>query len=960
MNRIRNILKKRENKITLIFFVITMVVACSPLLSRYCINGHDLEYHLLRIESLKEGILIGRPFMKVNTLFYGGVGYASTLFYSDLFMHIPALLRVLGFSIGKSFHIYTAMIFVLCYISTFYCVWKMSLSKFAGTVAAILLTLCPYHMDDMLVRTACGENAAFIFLPLAIYGVFNVLYEGMDRPWVFGLGFAGLIITHPATFVLTFGFSVIVLLIHAKLFIKTPRLFVKMCVVAALAVLVTSYQWLPMLEQFANADFYVSNNWTDMLDASVGFADVASQTFPCVGFVLLAFVLPRFFLSRKDYPILTYVDLMIAAAVLFAIGATNLMPWEKMGAYFGFLQFPWRLFIMSSVLLAMSGAIVWKLFFDSIVENKRGIAKEIMLIVLFAVTSYLAIAHQNEFSMGYYDYSDDYYSYKPYTTGVIAGEWLPSSVTEPGELIDLCDKMTYDDGSECTFERDKSSITADIRSAHEYVDVPFLYYKGYGAVLTDANGEDHKLEVTGEGYNGLCRVYLNNLEGTLAVKYKGTIIQYLSTIITILFLILIFDLWYLKNKYKKKLRLRAMAAGANPGKLAIVVMAVVSAYALSSCSFADAAKQISSADVQDIDYNDPDAMIDYLNYKNGTGDGDVTDVDPVRINYSKKGYDTKGSGYAIRIDESTGEQVITFISVEEAQEAGTAVKVKDDLYEGLLDDEIASVKERYRTGSLNDRIMYATDALLCMEVFPEVSHKKGVDTLAKELCEDILSVPENKTKELLDCYDASAVLAKAAYVLPDWDKAKTAGERAEELFRNAEGIPDQEGEPVAARLWAAAELYRLTESRTYRSVVDAISMDVITEGSSYEEPGYFGMFAYLMSPYPTNRNVCSDMMEIVFGEANEMIKKSIEDEFADSRYDDKTLEKEEKTAQRMRGEAFLVTMTGYVSVSVEYIDFVENRLNFIYGANLSGVDFTEDDNVLCDAPMLFVITGLCR
>ena len=82
-----------------------MLVAIAPLISRYCINGHDIEYHLLRIESLKECILIGRPFLKVNTLFYGGAGYASTLFYSDLFMHIPALLRVIGVGIGKSFHI---------------------------------------------------------------------------------------------------------------------------------------------------------------------------------------------------------------------------------------------------------------------------------------------------------------------------------------------------------------------------------------------------------------------------------------------------------------------------------------------------------------------------------------------------------------------------------------------------------------------------------------------------------------------------------------------------------------------------------------------------------------------------------------------------------------------------------------------------------------------------------------
>lgn len=60
----KHYLQKRENRITLAFFLITMIVAMAPLVSRYCINGHDIEYHLLRIESLKEGIRIGRPFFE--------------------------------------------------------------------------------------------------------------------------------------------------------------------------------------------------------------------------------------------------------------------------------------------------------------------------------------------------------------------------------------------------------------------------------------------------------------------------------------------------------------------------------------------------------------------------------------------------------------------------------------------------------------------------------------------------------------------------------------------------------------------------------------------------------------------------------------------------------------------------------------------------------------------------------
>lgn len=952
--------QNRENLIAAVLFAVTMITATAPLISRYCINGHDIEYHLLRIESLKEGILAGHPFMKVNMLFFGGAGYASSLFYSDLFMHIPALLRVMHVSIGKSFHIYTAIIFILCYLSTYYCVWKMSLSKFAATVAAILLTLCPYHMDDMLVRTACGENAAFIFLPFVVYGIFNVLYEDMNKPWAFGLGYAGLIVTHPATCILAVCIGLAVFLIYIRTFAQNPRIFIRLCVVSLLALLVTSYQWMPMIEQFADAKFYVSNNWTDLLDASVGFSAIASSAFPCVGFVLFALMLPRIFLSRKDHPILAFTDLITVFACIFAIGATNIMPWERVAKYFGFLQFPWRMFIMTSVFLAMADAIVLKLFIDRISESnaKRGVAREFMLVVIMALTAELAITHQNENSMGYYDYSDDYYNYKPYTVNVIAGEWLPVTVTDPGQLLLQSEQLIYDDGTQGDFTREKGKLTTVVNGEHDYVDVPFVYYKGYSAVLTGADGSRTKLEVSGDGANGLCRVKLDKKQGTLVVHYSGTILQYAAVIISHLFLLLIIDLCYLKIKYKKKLSARAAAAGANLGKIAGVIMIFALSSTLCACSV-----NLSNGGKNTAGFTDPDEVLDLLRDRNGYDDeADWIDGDGlVVINYSRRGYDSEGSSYAVVIDESSGEQVISVISVEEASERlGESIPVARGLYADLMDEEIENVKKTYRTDSLQDRIMHETDALLCLEMFTDVPKRAQIESLAKELGEDILSIPDSKITGVADKYNIAAVLAKMAYAFPDWDRAKLATDLSEMYFRDAESADDAEGEPVAARMWAAAELYRVTGSKTYRSVVDAIAMDIIPRGFTYDEPGSYGVFAYLMSPNPTNMSVCTNMMDVVFLEANNLIKKGIDSEFTDMRVDTETYANEEKKARRMLDEAFLVTLTNYVSISVEYEGFVQDRLNYIFGANLSGVDFTESDNALADLPKLFVLAGLCR
>ena len=934
-----------------------MAVACSPLISRYCINGHDLDYHLLRIESLKEGILIGRPFMKVNTLFFGGAGYASSMFYSDLFMHIPALLRVFHVSIGKSFHIYTAIIFALCYISAFYCVWKMSRSKFAGCVAAMLLTLCPYHMDDMVVRTACGENGAFIFLPLAIYGIYNILYEEMDKPWVFGLGFAGLIVTHPATFVLMFFTGIVLLLVNIRKLISRPVLAVRICIVSIMALLVTAYQWVPMLEQFSSARFYVSDNWTDLLDSAVGFAQIAGSRFPTVGFLLFGLLVPRMFLSRKDHPILEYVDLMIAAAFVFAAGSTNIMPWEKVADLFGFLQFPWRLFIMTSVLLAMADAIILKLYIDKLGDDRKAFASQIVMIVVFAVAARSAILHYNSESMGYYDYSNDYYNFKPFTVNVVAGEWLPVTVTESDRIIDQSEEMVFDDGTRGDFARSRGNVVASIDGGHQYVDVPFIYYKGYAATITGSDGNTTKLGVSGEGDNGLCRVYLEGASGELTVGYRGTLLQNLSAAVSAVCGLFILYLLYVRNRYKKKLRLRAAAAGASLGSIACVLVMTAAALSLSACSLSDVENAAQSAG-----YNDPDAVIDYLRDKNepAAPEDEIDSDSLVNVNYSHKGYDRDGRSYAVLVDESSGEQVIRVISVGEAALITGDIPVTEDLYETLLKDEVEKILTGYRTDSFRERIICETDALLCAEVFPDRAERYNVTDLAKELGANILNIPDANVSDILDKYDYAAVLAKASYVLDDWEYKEDAGKRAEMFFRDAETVTNDESEPVAARLWAAAELYRLTGQKTYRSVVDAIAMDVMPEGFTYEEPGYYGLFAYLMAPYPTNYSICGNMMNRIFLESNELIKQAIEEEFNDTRLDDMTVQNDEKTAMRMLEEAFLVTMTDYVSVSVEYKGFVQNRLNYIYGANLSGTDFTEEDMALCESPKMFVLTGLVK
>ncbi len=572
--------KNRKNQISAAVFVITMIIACAPLISRYCINGHDLEYHLLRIESLKEGILMGKPFLKVNVLFFGGAGYASSMFYPDFLLYIPALLRAAGVSINVSYHIFVGICIILCYLSAYLCTKAMTGSAYGAMMAAVTLTLCQYHLDDIYVRGAVGEYAAFIFIPVIIYAIYNAIYEQMDKPWLFVLGYAGVILCHTSTFAMCTVFGLAAVIICFKKTLANKKVLIRLIVSTVITLLITCFYWLPMLEQFMISVFYVSTPWIQPSQEAVRFVNLFGAAFPGLGSICVLILIPRIFIKkdpvkatdkaavetgetkdREKINIIGYSDLLILAGFLFTLLACDLMPWDRLGRFLGFIQFPWRFLIMGSCLFAMAAGLIYGRMagrddknagiwtYDKGTDPSKINAGAVLLVAVIILNGVSAFNAFRSGLQGYYDYADDYYSYKPYTANVIAGEWLPEAVKDKDSLVDDSEKMTDDNGKAIDFTRIKNTIEADIDGGKEYVDVPFIYYAGYKAFIADNSKKSTALRVTGEGNNGMCRVYLNGLNGRLTVSYKGTALMHISvalSILTVAAVILIF-IWKRKK-----------------------------------------------------------------------------------------------------------------------------------------------------------------------------------------------------------------------------------------------------------------------------------------------------------------------------------------------------------------------------------------------------------------------------
>ena len=546
--RLKEYYKDRKNQIITLVFLITMLIACAPLISRYCINGHDLEYHLLRIESLKEGIKIGKPFLRVNTLFFGNAGYASSMFYPDLLLYFPAVLRLLGLSINSSYHIYVAVCIILCYLSSYLCVKKMTGSSYGAMIAAVTLTLSQYHLDDIYIRSAAGEYTAFIFIPVIVYGIYNIIFEKMDKPQLFVLGYAGLLLSHTSTFVMCTMFGLAVIILNIKKIFSDKKILTRLLFSVLVTLLLTCFYWLPMLEQFMDSTFYVSTPWMQPKDEAVNFLNIFGPQFPAMGYACILILIPRIFIKKENSKnLISYSDILILTGALFIILSCDILPWAVIGKYISFIQFPWRFFIMGSVLFSMAAGLVFSVIIgkdedEGIIWELRGNGSSFMkspgVFILTLVLIINGISGINTLirgSQGYYDYSDDYYSYKPYTANVIAGEWLPDRVKDKESLVEESEVMISDKGNEIDHVRVGNTIEADIRSDFEYADVPFIYYLGYKADLLRDDGSRKELRVTGEGHNGMCRVYLKDMgTGRLKVYYGGTYLSALSSCISLL------------------------------------------------------------------------------------------------------------------------------------------------------------------------------------------------------------------------------------------------------------------------------------------------------------------------------------------------------------------------------------------------------------------------------------------
>lgn len=515
-------------------------VASIPYLYDGLISGADLTYHLQRIEGVKDGLLTGQFPVRLEPRWVFDHGYANGIFYCNLLLYFPALLRMVGFTVTESYALYCIALNIATAAIAWYCFGKMFRDDVIGLVCSGIYTLSIFRMYKLLITGAVGEGSAFTFLPLVLYGIYLVFEGSVEdkefrKSWlILGIGYAGLIQTHVLTCEITAFMTILLCVLYLRKVFELPRL--RQLVQGALLALGLSLWYLvPFLDYYMTQDMRIQHAsartiqnrgtilpqlihhfWISERAAVPGDNGMQYSHPLSVGLILVLGVLIFWLLlflgelsEEKDRE----KSFAVKAAGLGCLAlwlSTNYFPWDRIqntshiaATLVSSLQFPNRFLGWGTVLLAVPAGYVLKYF-----KNNRRMLYQMSLITVLAAlsTSYLYLMDSEDQEPSFYLYNEESMGF-----GYISGAEYLIYGTDSDQLSFA--RPRYGENIQIT-EYTKRGLNTSFfcrndGEVQERITLPVLLYKGYEAIgesgekMEIVDSDNHLLQVSVPGgYTG--------------------------------------------------------------------------------------------------------------------------------------------------------------------------------------------------------------------------------------------------------------------------------------------------------------------------------------------------------------------------------------------------------------------------------------------------------------------------
>lgn len=109
-----------------IILIMAALLTILPLYQPGLPSSADLKFHLQRIEGVYKRLLSGQFPVRIQPEWLDGNGYAVSIFYGDILMYFPAVLRMIGFTVQEAYKVYAGFINVETVFVSFYAFRRMT------------------------------------------------------------------------------------------------------------------------------------------------------------------------------------------------------------------------------------------------------------------------------------------------------------------------------------------------------------------------------------------------------------------------------------------------------------------------------------------------------------------------------------------------------------------------------------------------------------------------------------------------------------------------------------------------------------------------------------------------------------------------------------------------------------------------------------------------------------------
>lgn len=562
---------KFKNKKIVAGLIITILFSSLPLFTDFLFWGHDLNFHMARILSLAQGIQSGNWITPVQTEMLNGYGYTTPLFYSQLFLYVPAILYVLSVPLYMCYKVYAFLINVATCLVCYGSVKGITKNKDIALIGTFLYTASAYRVSNMYVRAAVGEYTAMVFFPLLVYGFVKIYTKEEEKlswrdglPVVFGL--TGLIQCHILSCELSALFIIILCIILIKKTFKLKR-FVVLGKTAILTFVLNLGFLIPFLSSMT-MDIRVNNKINQMeehgtylmqilgafMTSGGDSRDGMQNEMPLTIGIALAIGMLLFLVccAKKfewkiekgniDLKIGTMCTGFAAASIVMSL---KFIPWDSLNnisklaaKVLEMVQFPWRYLATATVFSLFATVMALKLLGTYKGKKAAGIAGISMIAVttIYIGLFYVEFGNSTKTTIVYsVPDKEDYTSSGEYLPeGTIEGYLNWRNIDTDYSAVGISD-YTYKDGI-------TSFNCTNVTDTQQSVIVPLINYDNYHAYDVNSNKE---LELTIGDNNRLGVILPANYSGSVKIEYVIPTVWKVSYIVSVIvFIGIIFGNYY--------------------------------------------------------------------------------------------------------------------------------------------------------------------------------------------------------------------------------------------------------------------------------------------------------------------------------------------------------------------------------------------------------------------------------